>query len=307
MSGLALVTSCGQPGAGTSTATHRVGQAGTPAAAEPAAAPAAARARRHPSKVLVVMVENHSYAQMRAKMPYLAGLSRRYGYATNWRAITHPSLPNYLAIFGGSTFGIRDDRSPKAHGRQVGRARSIFGQALRAGKAARTYAESMPGTCRRTSYPLVKPLYVARHNPWTYFPGGRPVCRERDVPLSRMAAAVRHNKLPNVGLVVPNLCHDAHNCPLAEADAFLRRILPRVLHSSDFRSGRLVVVVTADEDDGRSGNRVLTSVITTRLHHKVVHRRLTHYSLTRFMAAVLGVRPLRHAATAPRMGRAFGL
>jgi acid phosphatase len=69
----------------------------------------------------------------------------------------------------------------------------------------------------------------------------------------------------------------------------------------------LVVVVTADEDDGHDGNTVLTSVLTPRLHHVVVSTPLTHYSLTRFLDQVLGVRPLGQAAGAPDLAAAFGL
>jgi len=303
---LLLVTSVVASGAVSSargTTAHRAGEA----TVVPAATSRGWTMPRHPTKVLVVIVENHSYTQMRTKMPYLATLSRRYGYARDWRAIRHPSLPNYLAIFGGSTFGVTNDDSPRKQARHIGRARSIFDQARAAHKTTATYAESMPEHCFGSTYPVHNPRYAVRHNPWTYFPAGRTGCDLRDVPLSHMAAAVRRNKLPNVGLVVPNLCHDAHDCALVEADGFLRRTLTPVLHSLDFRHGRLVVVVTADEDDGTSGNRVLTTVIASRIHGKVVTGRLTHYSLTRFMAGVLGVRAPRHAATAPRMGTRFGL
>jgi len=94
-------------------------------------------------KVLVVIEENHSYAQMRQGMPFLADLSERYGYATHWTALAHPSLPNYLGIAGGTTFGILDDRSPAAHTSDIGSAISVFDQAIAAGKTAATYAETM--------------------------------------------------------------------------------------------------------------------------------------------------------------------
>lgn len=64
------------------------------------------------TKVLVFMEENHSLNEMASMMPYTFSLAKQYGYATNYHAITHPSLPNYLAIAGGSTFGISDDASP---------------------------------------------------------------------------------------------------------------------------------------------------------------------------------------------------
>ena len=64
---------------------------------------------------------------------------------------------------------------------------------------------------------------------------------------------------------------------------------------------------TADEDDRHSGNVVLTSVLAAKLHHKVVRTRLDHYSLTRYIAQMLGVTPLRSGRTAPNMKAAFGL
>jgi hypothetical protein len=262
-----------------------------------------------PTKVLVVIEENHSYAQMSAEMPYLFGLSKSYGYATDWTAITHPSLPNYLAIAGGSTFGINDDRNPAAHDGQIGQAPSVFDQALDAGKSAGTYAESMPSsdTCRLDDYPTGAATYAVRHNPWAYFPASRSRCQSRDLSLDGLAAAAKGDALPNVAFLIPNLCDDAHNCPLAAADAFLQRTLPDVLASKDFTSGRLTVVVTADEDDRHSGNVVLTSVLSTHLAGKVVTTHLTHYSLTRYIAEVLGVTPLGDGRTAPDLKSAFGL
>ena len=262
-----------------------------------------------PTKVLVVIEENHSYAQMQAGMPYLFGLSKTYGYATDWTAIAHPSLPNYLAIAGGSTFGVTDDRNPDAHDSAIGQARSVFDQALDAGKSAGTYAESMPSTdnCRLSNYVTDAGSYAVRHNPWAYFPASRSRCRSLDLPLDGFAAAAKGDALPNVGFLIPNTCDDAHDCPLPTADAFLARTLPDVLASQDFTSGRLTVVVTADEDDMHSNNTVLTSVLSTRLSGKVVSTHLTHYSLTRYIAEVLGVTPLGNGRTAPDLKAAFGL
>jgi hypothetical protein len=273
------------------------------------AAPRAATATATTTKVLVVIEENHSYAQMKADMPYLFGLSEAYGYATDWTAITHPSLPNYLAIAGGTTFGVSDDRNPAEHDDEVGQARSVFDQALDAGKSARTYAESMPSTdtCRIDDYPARGGSYAVRHNPWAYFPASRSRCKALDLPLDGFAVAAGGDELPNVAFLVPNLCDDAHDCPLGAADAFLERTLPDVLASDDFTSGRLTVVVTADEDDRHSGNVVLTSVLSTHVSGKVVSTHLTHYSLTRYIAEVLGVTPLGNGRTAPDMRAAFGL
>ena len=258
----------------------------------------------------MVIEENHSYAQMKQGMPFLAGLSTKYGYATRWTALAHPSLPNYLGIAGGSTFGILDDRSPAAHTSDIASAVSVFDQAIAVGKTARTYAESMPKNCHVYDYPdraVGTPRYAVRHNPWVYFSAGRSSCATYDTDLTSFAGDAAGNALPNVGFLIPDLENDAHNGSLAAADSWLERQLTPVLKSTDFTSGRLVVVVTADEDDKQSGNAVLTSVLTPRLSHKVVGTPLTHYSLTRFIAQVLGVEPLRNGASAPDMKAAFGL
>jgi hypothetical protein len=268
----------------------------------------AARRARMPSKVLVVIEENHSLAQMRAGMPFLARLSRKYGYATHWKALTHPSEPNYLAIVGGSTFGVTDDQTPAVNAGKVGAARSVFDQARSAGRTAGTYADSMPGHCyaHDAADRYGRPLYAVRHNPWVYFERDRSACRAHDVNLAGFRRAARRNALPNIGLLIPNLLHDAHDGSLRAADVWLRRRLRPVLRSRDFKRGRLVVVVTADEDDRHSGNTVLTSVLTPRLHHKVVTTPLTHYSLTRFIGQVLHQSPLGQGRTAPDLRAAFG-
>ena len=261
---------------------------------------AASDRRPHVTKLMVFVVENHSIQQMRHEMPWLNRLATRYGYATKYRALTHPSLPNYLAIAGGDMFGVTDDAPPSAHPIQEP---SVFGRAVQAGRTATTYAEGMRSRCQLTN----GGRYAVRHNPWTYFRSERRLCRRHDVPLRRLGGDVDAGSLPRVGMVVPDVCNDAHDCSLSRADGWMRRQVGMVLHGPDFSSGHLAVVVTADEDDGDHGNRVLTVVAHPRLHHAVVRRSLTHYSLSRAYAEVAGVRPLEHAANARSLLGAFGL
>lgn len=265
-----------------------------------AVAARAARGTDPVSKLLVFVVENHSLDQMREDMPFTARLARRFGYATSYHGVTHPSLPNYLAIAGGDTFGVADDASPSAHPL---RGASVFGRAVRSGSTARLYAEAMTSRCQVES----SGTYAVKHNPWAYFAGERRLCRHGDVPLRRFGADVDAGALPAVGMVIPDLCNDAHDCSLAQADAWLRQRVRRVMNGPDWASGGLAVVITADEDDGAHGNRVLTVVAHPDLSHVVVRARLTHYSLSRSYAEVAGVRPLRHAADARSLLRRFGL
>ena len=252
------------------------------------------------SKLLVFVVENHSLDEMRTAMPWTYALARRYGHATAYRAMTHPSLPNYLAIAGGSTFGIRDDGDPSLHAL---RGRSVFGLAIAHGLTARVYADAMPSRCFLTS----AGQYAVRHNPWTYFVDERAACRTFDTSMGRFAGDVRAGRLPDAGMVVPDVCHDAHDCSLATADTWLRQEVGLAMSGPDFRTGRLVIVVTADEDDGSQGNVVLTAVVHPSQHGRVVSSPLSQLSLSRLYAEVLGVEPLRDAMSAPSMADAFHL
>lgn len=252
------------------------------------------------TKLLVFVIENHSLSEMQAQMPWTYRLGKKYGYATDFHAMTHPSLPNYLAIAGGSTFGIQDDDNPSAHPIS---GPSVFGEALAHGLTARVYADDMPAPCTLTT----AGRYAVRHNPWTYFTSERSECQSFDTNLDRFPQDVRTGHLPDAGMVIPDVCDDAHNCPLSTADAFIRQGVGLAMSGPDFRSGRLAIVVTADEDDHSQGNVILTILVHPSIRREVVTSPLSHLSLSRLYGEVLGLPPLRDAATAPSMAKAFGL
>ena len=268
-----------------------------------AASEAGGQAQSRPvTKVLVVIEENHSLLQMQSGMPYAYSLAQRFGYATNYHAITHPSLPNYLAIVSGQTHGVTDDEPPSAH-RVTGR--TVFGQAVANGRTAAVYADGMRTACSTTS--SGSPPYAVGHNPWPYFVGERRACHAHDLPVGRLWSAIRSGRLPNAALVVPDKCHDAHDCGLSTADAWFQQLMSRVFAGRDWRSGHLAVVLTADEDDGSPGNRVLTVVIHPSQRHHVVTTPLNHYSLTKLYEQVTHSTYLGHAGAAPSLARAFRL
>jgi acid phosphatase len=278
--------------------------------AVPSAYPAATSAPSapvKPTKVLLIVEENRTEASALHGMPFLAGLGKRYGHTTHYRALAHPSLPNYLALAGGSTFGVRDDHGPSVHAIHHP---SVFDQAIKAHATARAYAESMPSRCFLTT----KGRYAVRHNPWTYFAGhrSRANCRRHDVPAGTTTSGALHDDvvagtLPTIGMVTPNLCHDAHDCSLAKADHWLKGWITVIRHGSDWTSGRLAVVVTFDENDGSTPNTVLTTVLSRAVHHVTSATRLSHYSFTRYAESLIGARRLGHARKAHSLGHAFGL
>ena len=254
------------------------------------------------TKLLVVVEENQSPAQMKVDMPYAFSLAQRFGYATRYQAISHPSLPNYLAIVSGRTHAVADDGTPAAH-RLTGR--TVFGQALAHGRTAAVYADGMRTACSTKS--TGSPPYAVGHNPWPYFVDERRACRAHDLPVSRLWSAIQSGRLPNAGLVIPDKCHDAHDCSPSTADAWFRQLMAKVFLGRDWRAGRLAVVLTADENDGSPGNRVPTIVIHPSQRHHLVTAPLTHYALTKLYEQVTHTAYLGHARTAPSLARAFGL
>lgn len=255
--------------------------------------------------MLVVVDENHTQGSALAGMPYLASLAKAHGRTSAYKAVTHPSLPNYLAIAGGSTFGVRDDASPASH-HITGP--SAFDRAIAGGRTAKTYAEAMPSACGQTS----TTKYAVKHNPWAYFSdaGPRANCRRFNVPTGTTAAGplrsdIDAGTLPNLGLVIPDICHDGHDCSLATADTWLKGWLTRVQQGPDYRAGRLAIVVTFDEDDNSGNNTVLTVVASPYTNSVVSTRAYTHYSLTRYLAELTATTPLRSAATAPSLRADF--
>jgi phospholipase C len=262
----------------------------------PASAPASAAV----TKLLVFVVENHSLDEMREGMPNTYAVAQRYGYADHYFALTHPSLPNYIAMVSGDLHGVVDD-SPPSKWQLSGP--TIFGRALAAGRTATAYADAMPDPCHSVD----AQRYAVRHNPWTYFVDERDACRTFDRPLEAFDSDVSAGDLPNAGYVAPDLCHDAHDCSLAEADSWFGAQLTKIFAGPDWRSGHLAVVLTADEDDRHNDNNVMTVVIHPSQQHNVVSERFDHYALYGLYEDVLGLPHTEARPASPSMAEAFGL
>jgi phospholipase C len=260
--------------------------------------------------VIWIWLENTGYggAIGNRTAPYLNRLANGCGLATDYRAVAHPSLPNYLAATSGGTWGVSDDEPPAAHTLAQP---SIFDRLAAAGRSWRSYEESMPSNCALDG----SGLYAVKHNPAAYYARSRAACARWDVPLGTtrggaFVSDLRAGRLPAFAFVTPNLCDDAHDCPLAAADRWLAAWVPRIVASPGYRSGSTVVFVTFDEAEG-SSNHVATVVVSpsTRPGTRSAAP-FTHYSLLKTTEQLLGLRPQLGAAAAastPSMRRAFGL
>ena len=244
--------------------------------------------------VVWIMLENVGYSVVGSSdAPYLNGLASKCGLATNYRAITHPSLPNYIALTSGSTQGIADDGEPSTH---VLRVPSIFSEL---GSNWRTYAESKPTPCDR----VTSGVYAARHNPAVYYVPITSSCGRNDVPLT-----LPLNLSSAFTMIVPNICDDMHSCPVSVGDAWLAKYVPLILASAQYQSGTLALFITFDENDNDATNQVPTVVVAPSVPKGTkVNVALNHYSLLRCAETLLNIGLLGASKTATPMIGPFHL
>jgi hypothetical protein len=244
--------------------------------------------------VFVVLLENKSYSETfgdSSKAHYLSGTLRRSGQLlSQYHAIGHLSLPNYIAIVSGQapnpqtqadchTFtefagppALDSDGQAVGHGCVYpARVKTIADQMAAKGLSWKAYMEGMGTACRHpalngaddTQQAQRGDQYAARHNPFVYFHSiiDSPSCARNDVPLSRLPGDLAQvQSTANLSVIVPNLCNDGHDAPcvdgrpggLASADAWLAEWIPKILASPAFgRDGLLVV--TFDEAESSAG------------------------------------------------------
>jgi phosphatidylinositol-3-phosphatase len=190
------------------------------------------------SHVVVLVFENKEAGSVvgRSQAPTFARMAHAYASLGRYYGVAHPSLPNYLALVSGSTFGISSDCTACVVG-----GRSLAGTLAAAGRTWKTYAEGLP----RSGYTGASyGRYAKKHDPFLYFREvlARPGWRSRVVPLGNLRRDLAMDALPDFSLVVPDLCHSMHDCSVATGDAWLRGLLPPLL-----RLPGSVVFVVFDE------------------------------------------------------------
>jgi hypothetical protein len=240
--------------------------------------------------VIWIVMENHAYSQVigSSSAPYENQLSAQCGLATNYKATTHPSLPNYIAMTSGDTQGVTDDNGPSSH--QLSAA-SIFSQVKAAGGSWRSYQESMPSNCALSS----SGTYAVKHNPAAYYVPIRSDCAVWDVPMGTassgaFASDLANNTLPSFSFITPNLCNDTHDCSVGTGDSWLQSWIPKITSSAAYQSGNTAIFLTWDEDDFTTVNQVATFVITpTTAAGTRSGTAFNHYSLLKTTEQMLGL------------------
>ncbi|BCJ47629.1 acid phosphatase [Actinoplanes ianthinogenes] len=248
--------------------------------------PATATGLPRPDHVVIVVLENKRYDAVvgQARTPWITALAAHSANLRDFYAETHPSQPNYLALFSGSTQGVTDNNCPHDLGARPNLARQL----LDAGFTFGGYAEDLPRPGWRGCGSGADG-YVRRHTPWVNF-SNVPASVSR--PYTDFPADFR--KLPTVSFVIPNLCHDMHNCPKAAGDAWLRRHFTAYVAWA--RTHHSWFVLTFDEDNRTDGNHIATIVAGAGVRPGQYTDRLTHYDLLHGLQKVYGLPSLGAAA-----------
>ncbi len=241
--------------------------------------------------IFVIVEENRAFNQVigNPSAPYLNSLANSYGLATNYRAITHPSLPNYIAMVAGSTYGITSDCSPTScpvNGQMIGDRMEA------AGRSWRAYMEGMATPCGTTN----GNGYAAKHNPFVYFTPFRSNsarCAAHDMPYSQLPGDLASAATtPNLVWITPNMCNDMHDCSVATGDAWLRSATAMIFASPAWRTQNSLLVITWDEDDFTSVNQVATVMVGSSVNPGRRSTPYNHYSLLRTIETSWGLAPL---------------
>jgi phosphatidylinositol-3-phosphatase len=232
--------------------------------------------------IFLIVMENASLTRALAA-PSIAKIAETSAVATNYRAVAHPSLPNYLALTSGTTWGIVDDGF---HALPAG---GLGTQLTAAGISWRAYMEGLTAAgCQRSPYP-----YALKHNPFAYY-GSQ--CPDNVVPLDRLDADLQGDT-PRFAWITPGLCHDGHDCALSQAGPWLADVVGRITSSSAWRDHGILFVVW-DESDGSSANVVALLALSPGLVPHHTDTAYDHYSLLATVEDSFGLPRLGSAASA---------
>jgi hypothetical protein len=255
-------------------------------------------ARQSPgARVVVVVMENEERSAIISskQAPYLTRLARTSAGAPRSYAIRHPSLPNYLALVSGSTQGISEDCTDcQAKGTNLG------DQLSARGVSWRSYLEGLPKPCFMGAS---AGRYARKHDPFSYWPSTR--CGHR-ASFTALDRDLRRGTLPAFALVVPDLCHDMHDCSVAVGDRFLSVLVPRLLKGLG-PHGYLVLTFDEGSSSVRGGGRITTIVAGAgAVRGRELRTPVTHYGVLRTIEDTFGLAHLGAAAD-PRNGSLQGL
>jgi hypothetical protein len=258
--------------------------------------------------VVLILLENRNYTDVigNPQMPHLNALAQQNTLLSNYFAVRHPSLPNYIALMSGGTQNITKDCTNCFVDQP-----NLADRIEASGRTWKSYLESMPSPC----FIGDSNLYAQKHNPLLYFDSIRldaARCNRSIVPITALDADLAANQLPNFSFIMPNLCNSGHDCQPEIADAWVNDMVAKLQASPAFGKNSLIIV-TFDEADktdtgsccgleSNAGGQVATILISALAQHGFNdNSAYSHYSLLRMILNTWSLAPLGQSASAPQI------
>jgi hypothetical protein len=246
-----------------------------------------------PDHVLIVMMENTGYSSIigSSSAPYINSVAAGGASFTDSHGVTHPSQPNYLALFSGSQQGVTDDTCP------VGpfTVPNLASQLIAAGFTFGAYSEDLNAA---GSTVCTTGNYARKHDPWVDFTNVPMAVQQ---PWSVQAPITGgfptdYSTLPTVSFVVPNLCDDMHSCSISTGDTWLKNKLDG--YAQWAQSHNSLFIIDWDEDNMTSPNQIATIFAGPMVKAGTYSEHIDHYNVLRTIEDMYGLTPLQNAATA---------
>jgi acid phosphatase len=247
----------------------------------------AAAALPRPAHVVIVIEENRSESHIigNKATPFINALAANGANMAQSFAETHPSEPNYLALFAGSTLGVTKDACPVDGGATP----NLASELLAAGYTFAGYAEGLPAV---GSTVCSAGKYARKHVPWANFTNVPPAT---SLPFSAFPMG-NYASLPTVSFVIPNNDDNMHDGSIAQGDAWLSRELSG--YANWAIANNSLLILTWDEDDGGPRNQIPTVIYGAHVQPGTYNEQINHYSVLSTLEQMYGLPKIGYAATA---------
>ncbi|REE91611.1 phosphoesterase family protein [Paenibacillus taihuensis] len=226
--------------------------------------------------IVVVIEENHAYKQIvnSSNAPFMNKLIKQGALFTNAYAITHPSQPNYMALFSGSSQGVKDDSCKKPF-----QSDNLGHQLLKSNLTFAGYSEDLP----RVGFTgCTYKGYGRKHNPWVQFTN---IPAKLNQPFT--AFPQQFDKLPTVSFVIPNHQDDMHDGTVKQADDWLKGNLSA--YADWAMKHQSLLILTWDEDDFSKKNQIPVIMVGSMIKPGKYNERINHYNVLRTIEDLYGL------------------
>ena len=255
----------------------------------------AAAAIPQPAHVVIVVEENRSESNIigSKSTPFINALAANGANMAQSFAEAHPSEPNYLALFAGSTFGLTKDACPVNGGNTP----NLASELLAAGDTFIGYAEGLPAV---GSTACSAGKYARKHVPWANFSNVPPA---NSLPFSAFPMG-NYANLPTVSFVIPNNDDNMHDGSVAQGDAWLSQQLSG--YANWAVANNSLLILTWDEDDGGPRNQIPTVIYGAHVQPGTYNEPISHYSVLSTLEQMYGLPKTGNAANAAPIATIWG-